>query len=213
MNKTAIHNIATTWSRLTNEEQEKILSEFEENNATNTVHTHENQKKHSSPSPSIEAIRSLAGFVDIIAGTFAVAFQVVTSAYPIPFETGAVLIIIDGAFTISFIIKWTCYRSYSKGNLLFSGYKWQGFYTKKSKKLKLLIFKSAYKFAPVITLISYILLVGLNTVTILFPDEIILALVTIPFTAFASALEPWLYDFIALFEDGSSPDVMLPTND
>lgn len=129
LNKTAIHNIETTWSRLTNEEQKKILSEFEENNATNTAHTHENQKK--SPSPSIEAIRSLAGFVDIIAGTFAVAFQVVTSAYPIPFETGAVLIIIDGAFTISFIIKWTCYRSYSKGNQLFSGYKWQGFYTKK----------------------------------------------------------------------------------
>lgn len=215
LNPTAKGNIETTWRGLTDADRKKILLEIE------------NPKKDCLPKLKTKAKRTLAGFVDIIAGTSAVTFQVVTAVYPIPFEKGAVLLIIDGAFLISFVVKWTCYRNYASGNLLCPDYKWQGWYTNEStkseseksesenlesKKFKLLIFLKEYKYANPIIFISFILLVTLNTATILRPDQIILSLVTIPFTAFASAFEPWLYDFIALFEDGSSPDVEQPVS-
>lgn len=152
-----------------------------------------------------DEMRSLAGFIDMIVGTFVVAFQVVTSVYSIPFETGSALIVVNGAFTISFFVKWTSYRDYSSGNELFSrsGNKlhWKSFYTNpkfKPQKFKPLIFLEEFKFAPWITLPLSILLVALNSLTIVYPDEPIWTFVTIPFTAFATSFEPWLYDFLGL---------------
>lgn len=148
----------------------------------------------------IDGIRSIAGFIDMIVGTFVVAFQVVTSVYAIPFET---ISFVDGAFTISFIVKWASYRNYQQGNTLCSrsgNNLWKGFYTRNGE-FKLLIFKKEYKFAPYITLPLFILLVVLNSLTIAYPDETIWAFVTIPFTAFATSFEPWLYDFLGLKHD------------
>ena len=73
---------------------------------------------------------------------------------------------------------------------------WKG--SKFDGKFRPLIFRDEFKFAPCITLPLFILLVVLNSLTIVYPDETIWTVVAIPFTAFATSFEPWLYDFLGL---------------